>query len=134
VSGAGATSASPCPAGTFSSTSGATSCTLAPAGYFDSGTGSTSPTPCPAGTWSSPGASACTSAALTLNQAIDLYFGAGTGLANSMHKKVQDILNAPNANAKASKLQDFISAVNAKRGNPLTDAQADYLIFLAKLL
>jgi len=134
VSATGATSATPCPAGTFSSSAGSTSCTTTPAGYFDGGTGNTAPTPCPAGTWSSPGSSSCTSALQLLNQAIDDYFGAGTGNANSLHKKVQDILNAPNANAKASALQNFISAVNAKRGNPLTDAQADYLIFLAKLL
>jgi hypothetical protein len=90
--------------------------------------------PCPAGTWSSPGASACTSAALLLSQAIDAYLGAGTGLANSLHQKAEAISEAPNANAKAGMLQAFINEVNAKRGNPLTDAQADYLILLAKLL
>ncbi len=133
-SGTGNTSAAPCPAGTFSSVAGASSCTLAPAGSYDSGTGNTSATPCPAGTWSSPGASACTSVALLLSQAIDAYLSGYPGLANSLHQKAEGIASAPTAQAKAGKLQAFINEVNALRGNPLTDAQADNLIFLAGLL
>jgi uncharacterized repeat protein (TIGR02543 family) len=59
----GGTSATACPAGTFSATSGASSCTPAPAGSYDSGTGNRAATACPAGTFSTTsGASSCTPA------------------------------------------------------------------------
>ncbi len=69
---AGATSATPCPAGTFSSASGATECTPAPAGSYVGGAGSTAATPCAPGTFSSTaGATACTLAP------VDTYVAAG---------------------------------------------------------
>jgi hypothetical protein len=96
--------------------------------------GSTGFTPCPAGTWSRAGAAACTPVTELINQAIDAYVGAGSGLAKALRDKAAAITSAPNARAKASALRDFIDLVNAKRSKPLTDAQADDLIALAMRL
>ena len=63
VSSSWATSATPCPAGTYSASAGSSSCTAAPAGTYVSAAGAASATPCPAGTYSaSAGSSACTPA------------------------------------------------------------------------
>ena len=63
ASGTGNTSATPCAAGTFSSTEGAAACTPAPAGSYASGTGNNSARLCAAGSFSSTaGAAACTPA------------------------------------------------------------------------
>ena len=51
-----------------------------------------------------------------------------------MREEVQSIASARNANAKAGKLQAFINHVNALRGKQLTDAEADHIIALARLL
>ncbi len=133
----GVTSATLCPAGTYSSAAGAAECTPAPAGFYASGTGNTSPTLCPAGTTSAAGASVCTpiaTIAQELSDAIDAALSDNQGLANSMHQQADGISSALNANAKAGKLGAFINHVNAQRGKALTPAEADNLIALAELL
>lgn len=59
----GATSATPCPLGSFSSSPGASSCDLAPAGSYVSTTGATSATPCALGAYQpSTGGTSCIAA------------------------------------------------------------------------
>ena len=50
VTATGATSATPCPPGSYQPNASASSCLLAPTGTYVPGTGATSPTPCPVGT------------------------------------------------------------------------------------
>ncbi|MEM9517114.1 MAG: hypothetical protein AAGA42_19865 [Actinomycetota bacterium] len=60
VDAQGATTATPCSAGTFSSTSGATACTNAPAGTFVDAEGAAAATPCPPGFYQpATGSTAC---------------------------------------------------------------------------
>jgi peptidoglycan/xylan/chitin deacetylase (PgdA/CDA1 family) len=61
--GAGATSCTPCAAGTIAPGAGASSCTACPAGTDTSGTGQTACSACAAGTSSDAGAGSCSSCA-----------------------------------------------------------------------
>jgi hypothetical protein len=61
VGSPGATSPTPCAAGTYSNAAGSSSCTLAPAGSYVGSPGATTTTPCAAGTYSNAaGSSSCT--------------------------------------------------------------------------
>jgi len=134
--GTGNTSATLCPAGSFSSAAGAAACTLAAAGSYAAGPGNTSATPCPPGTTSAAGASSCTvlGIARQLSDAIDAALSDQPELANSLHRQAEQIASASNTFVRAVSLKAFYFALNAQRGHALTDAEADTLFALAKLL
>ena len=137
AAGTGNTSAVLCAAGSFSSAAGAAACTLAPAGDYAAGMGSTSATLCPPGTTSSAGASICTpirTIAQQLSNAIDAALRDEPGMADSMHQQAERIASAPNTFARAVSLKAFLFYLNAQRGKALTDAEADNLFALAKIL
>jgi len=136
ASGTGNTSATLCPAGSFSSAAGAAACTLAAAGSYAAGPGNTSATPCPPGTTSAAGASSCTvlGIARQLSDAIDAALSDQPELANSLHRQAEQIVSASNTFVRAVSLKAFYFALNAQRGHALTDAEADTLFALAKLL
>ena len=136
AAGTGNTSATLCLPGSFSSAPGAAACTLAPAGYYAAGTGNVAATLCPAGTTSPAGASSCTAIAVgqQLSDAIDAALGDRPDLANALHQQAARIASATNSFARAVNLKAFYFALNAQRGNALTDAEADNLFALAKRL
>jgi hypothetical protein len=74
------------------------------------------------------------SIAQQLSDAIDAALSDEPDLANSMHQQAERIGSAPNTFARAVNLKAFYFYVNAQRGTALTDAEADNLFALAKLL
>ena len=70
----------------------------------------------------------------SLGNLITRFFGGNGNGANGLLAKLHAIVTAPNANAKSGKLGAFDNQVDAKTGNPLTNAEAALLKQLAAAL
>ncbi len=135
VGTAGASSATPCSAGTYQDLTGQISCKPAGLGFYVPTSGAASQTACPVGeTTLVTGATSCVVTLGSISAVIRSFFGGDTHGANGLIDKAGAIANATNANTKASALKAFNQQVDVKIGKPLTAVQGAILKQLAARL